>query len=334
MREKVKYDITIKSVENTTNNGVPVYIAWKRGSKPENNGETKRVVVEDNKASFEETISLDCTIFKTAKKGYLPKNLTFNLYQELIKKDSLGKITIDLTEYIGVPLGQTRTLEFKPAHRTDTPPSLVLTFTVTEEAETTDNNNNAVGGSPTRHVHDHDDGPVFLDPSEFLTEEEIQKIREALPERHYWDTWNLAYSTAKHGISMNTFHTKVKEKAPMILLVEDDKKYVFGGYVADNWQMNKKGHYGSGESFLFKVRPEFKIFKWANKNNYFMLNDKDFIALGGGGAGFGLWLDSEFDHGSSVSCDTFLNEPLASEVDFKAVMFEAWVVTPKPAVKK
>jgi len=106
---------------------------------------------------------------------------------------------------------------------------------------------------------------------------------------------------------------------------------VFGAYVTDAWQqVNKnKSHYGSGETFLFKVRPDFKVYKWAKTNDYFMLSGPDFIAVGGGGDGFGLWLDSEFLHGNSQLCETFLNEPLASTVDFRCLKLEVWGMTSK-----
>lgn len=39
---------------------------------------------------------------------------------------------------------------------------------------------------------------------------------------------------------------------------------------------------------------------------------------------FGLWLDESLYHGSSLSCDTFNNEPLTSTEDFIIHGVEAW----------
>lgn len=39
---------------------------------------------------------------------------------------------------------------------------------------------------------------------------------------------------------------------------------------------------------------------------------------------FGLWIDSEFLYGSSDYCETFMNNCLASEKDFKCTVVECW----------
>jgi len=126
---------------------------------------------------------------------------------------------------------------------------------------------------------------------------------------------------------MNTFYSRTQDKDQSILIVEDDYHHVFGAFFSEAWTTSKRFHYGSGETFLFKIRPEFKVFRWTKLNDYFMLSARDFIAVGGGEeAGYGLWLDAEFEHGSSSMCDTFANETLAHAVDFKVLRLEVWTV--------
>jgi len=138
------------------------------------------------------------------------------------------------------------------------------------------------------------------------------------------ESWSIAYSTLKHGISLNTFYSKLKNISPSILVVMDDKKGLFGAFVTEPWRVRRKETYGNGESFLFKLRPYQRVYHWSHLNTYFMLTDENFISLGSGGDGFGLWIDSDFDHGASHCCDTFLNEVLSYNVDFKALHIEVW----------
>lgn len=43
-----------------------------------------------------------------------------------------------------------------------------------------------------------------------------------------------------------------------------------------------------------------------------------------GGGGYGLWLDADFEHGSSAASDTYLNEPLSNTEQFKVLKIEVW----------
>ncbi|KAJ1954262.1 oxidation resistance protein 1, partial [Linderina pennispora] len=53
-----------------------------------------------------------------------------------------------------------------------------------------------------------------------------------------------------------------------------------------------------------------KQFKYTGDNEYFILCDPDFVAIGGGRGKFGMWFKSDFLHGYSARCPTFNNEPL------------------------
>jgi hypothetical protein len=118
--------------------------------------------------------------------------------------------------------------------------------------------------------------------------------------------------------------------------------------------------YGSGQSFLFKVstaanedvsfapmnlendgapsalrgtetpakKERIVIYKWTGANRYIQLCDghRKLVAMGGGGnkGTFGFCLEDDFAVGSSGPCETFGNEPLASEETFDVLDVEVW----------
>lgn len=170
-----------------------------------------------------------------------------------------------------------------------------------------------------------------------------------LPSRfRFVEKWYLLYGTQVHGISLNTFYSRVKDEGPSILLVKDKNNYVskhsnsalnigqiFGGFASESWRIETH-FYGSGESFLFTLEPKTAVFHWANKQNKnFLCSRRDFIAMGGGYVNafcwcwlrsnhFGLWLDSDLDKGSSSPSETFGNPCLASSEDFEISVVEVW----------
>jgi LysM repeat protein len=175
--------------------------------------------------------------------------------------------------------------------------------------------------------------PKLFGQSVILKSIDIKRIKDALPLRYQLHDWTLLYSTMRHGISLNTFYAKVFNKGPNIILIEDSKNCVFGAFVSEHWEP-RKGFYGSGESFLFTLFPEFNAYTWTGLNNYVMYSNEEQIAMGGGSGKFALWLDSEFYMGSSGYSETFMNECLASGEDFKCTVFECWgFVAPKDAKK-
>ncbi|GAM21510.1 hypothetical protein SAMD00019534_046850 [Acytostelium subglobosum LB1] len=167
--------------------------------------------------------------------------------------------------------------------------------------------------------------------SDLLTNDEMMWVQSLIPLRHTDDTLELVYSTKKHGISIRTFFSRLTNRSPCIMIIRDDLGHVFGAFTSDPWNMEKTTHYGSGETFIFKVRPESKKYAWTRINDDFMLSTKEsFISMGSGGKGVGLWIDEELLYGSTNHCETFNNEILAHSTDFKIVDIEVW----SPAVKK
>ena len=100
-------------------------------------------------------------------------------------------------------------------------------------------------------------------------------------------------------------------------------------------------YFGSGESFVFRARPSFNVYRWTRHNDHFLLVSQDCLAFGGGGH-FGLWLNESLDCGSTGPCDTYGNPALIGDSpevaqgdggtsgrsrSFKVVKVEAWGFT-------
>ena len=56
----------------------------------------------------------------------------------------------------------------------------------------------------------------------------------------------------------------------------------------------------------------------------FQMATKDSLGLGGGGAGYALWLDGNLRTGTSMPCDTYNNTCLASSSKFEVAEIELW----------
>lgn len=152
--------------------------------------------------------------------------------------------------------------------------------------------------------------------------EERKCLAHALPVTLSFSDWSIIYSTEMHGWSLQTFYRHLDQAGPSVLVVKDSAGAVFGGFASESW--HQSAHYfGTGESFLFQLRPTLRIFPWSGENDHYMLGSGDSIAFGSGGA-FGLWLDNCFETGSSGRCETYSNEPLASSPDFRVSSVEVW----------
>lgn len=163
--------------------------------------------------------------------------------------------------------------------------------------------------------------------------------------------WKRVYSLSRDGDSFQTFLANVEKWHKTLLVVRTNREDLFGAFCDDAWgglnnEMETPTYYGSGQSFLFKISKaksedvsfaphnsvqeteQIVAFKWTGANRYVQLCDpsKKLIAMGGGGvtSSFGLCLEDDFSVGSSGPCETFGNEPLASQEHFDILDLEVW----------
>jgi len=162
--------------------------------------------------------------------------------------------------------------------------------------------------------------------SYILKDDDVETIYSFLPSRSKMKDWELIFCTSTDGVSMQTFYSTAEDVAPSLLIVQDTMGHVFGAYVSESWS-RQKGFYGTGETFLFKLRPIDRrgSWGWTEKNNFFMYSNEDSVAVGGGRGIYGLWLGRQWGQGSSERCDTFFNPPLAASTPrFSIQCVEVW----------
>ncbi|CAO3594307.1 unnamed protein product [Absidia cylindrospora] len=102
--------------------------------------------------------------------------------------------------------------------------------------------------------------------------------------------WNLLYSLDQHGASIQTLYHQVTNKGPCLLAIQDDDGDIFGAFISESMKVNTS-FYGSGESFLWKIKQlmidEQQVgclehYPWSSKNSYFIYSDKTLIGFGNG----------------------------------------------------
>ncbi|KAJ3160700.1 oxidation resistance protein 1 [Geranomyces michiganensis] len=140
--------------------------------------------------------------------------------------------------------------------------------------------------------------------------------------------WKLLYSMEQHGISLNTLYQRCAPAngEPVLLAIKDSQGCVFGAFGSEAFRV-QAGYYGTGACFLWKCNPEtmeVTAYPATGKNDYLMLSEPHYIAMGGGEGHFGLWVDDQLYNGHSGPCQTFENERLSSRSEFEVEGLEVW----------
>ena len=115
--------------------------------------------------------------------------------------------------------------------------------------------------------------------------------------------WELLYSTKRHGLSMNTFFRQVAGRRDSVLVIKDSGGYVFGAFLPFEWRQSKN-YYGTGESFIFSLKPRWVQYRWSRSDSMFALTNTKGLMIGGGGAP-AIWLDGDFNQGTSGKSKTY-----------------------------
>ncbi|XP_057788357.1 uncharacterized protein LOC131005401 isoform X2 [Salvia miltiorrhiza] len=171
--------------------------------------------------------------------------------------------------------------------------------------------------------------PSFIDESLFISPDLYNFFEASLPNIVKGCQWVMLYSTAKHGISLNTLIRKSTDlPGPLLLITGDKQGAVFGGLFDRPLKVTSKRKYqGTNQSFVFTTRyGEPRLFRATGANRYFYLCLNDLIAFGGG-ASFALCLNEDLLSGTSGPCETFGNSCLAHDQEFVLKDVELWGFT-------
>jgi len=171
---------------------------------------------------------------------------------------------------------------------------------------------------------DIDSLPEILDESEILRLDEIHFLSKHLPARVLGSDWTLKYSTSSHGFSLNNVYRKFQNGvSPTLVAIQDTEGGVFGALVSHPLRFDEH-FYGTGESFLYSLRPKKEIYNWSGENQLFIQGTAESLIIGAGEGHFGIFVDSNLYKGRSQSCSTYQNEPLAPKGDFIIKTMECW----------
>lgn len=154
-------------------------------------------------------------------------------------------------------------------------------------------------------------------------------------------SWKAAYELRIQGASVLALKQALANlDIPLVLVVEDSRGFVFGGFLPGGLYLDashnedgfNESESGDGDSFVFTfgskadqrpVSDKLKVFPWTGKNRSFrLLSVRKGLGMGSGPRGFAFMLDPFLEYGSSSRSDTYDNECLASEEQFKCVNFE------------
>jgi len=160
--------------------------------------------------------------------------------------------------------------------------------------------------------------------SELLRMEEILFLSNNFPARILGADWKLTYSTSVHGFSLGNVYRKFQqERSPTLIVVMDTNDQLFGALISENIRMAEH-FYGTGESFLFSLRPKRNVYSWSGENQLFVQGTLESLVVGAGDGHFGLLIDSNIYKGRSQACETYQNQPLVKQEDFVIKTLECW----------
>ncbi|KRX06064.1 hypothetical protein PPERSA_01142 [Pseudocohnilembus persalinus] len=198
--------------------------------------------------------------------------------------------------------------------------------------------------------------PKLMDSSSIINQQQFENIVDFLPPYYQYNNWHLVFSPNKNGYSYQVFLRMCDEIGPHVIICEDMKGNIFGGFAADGWRV-VKNFYGSPECFLYsfynkedsqkkKARDskneenenedkkqknrndKIYYYPWSGNNYNIQYCDQDGFSLGVG-VRFGLYINSGFMEGSSEESTTFSTPgSLTTKTDFKLFNFEIYGVSP------
>jgi len=163
--------------------------------------------------------------------------------------------------------------------------------------------------------------------SEIILADDRRAVARHLPPRTDGHSWELYYGTGRDGYSLHHLYNRLQRyDGPCLLAIKDLTGSTFGAYLTSPPRESKSME-GTGETFVFSLRPDFAAYKWTGENEYFFKGNADSFVVGSGNGKFGIWIDADLNQGRTQTCPTFDNDPLTREGDFTIQALECWAFT-------
>ena len=122
--------------------------------------------------------------------------------------------------------------------------------------------------------------------SEIVDETSLSTLYCSIPEKVALYKPKVIFSTSTNGYNMQTFFSCVEDYEPTLLLIKTISDEVLGAFLSAPWNERRDsiGFFGTGETFVFSLLPEAKIFKWvvlqekvAKEDNYDGVNQQQHV---------------------------------------------------------
>lgn len=191
--------------------------------------------------------------------------------------------------------------------------------------------------------------------STIMTPAEMRMIVSWMPKYHHMHEFHLTYALKRDGASLEAIYSLCSHSdvSSSFIVIEDKDGYVFGGFLNERFKKSTR-FYGSGDSFVFSIRPHQEVHRWQHDpskhdNNtagrgdddgenidksdlgMFVLSDDKQIIMGGDG-GFAFCLDDELLQGYSQASGTYNNKCLSKQEFFSVLNVEVWTTRPAAVV--
>ena len=150
-----------------------------------------------------------------------------------------------------------------------------------------------------------------------LTDYEIIHLWEILPQEYKIKNGELIYQASKDGYNLSNLiglKEKYNKKTKVLFLIETQKGDKFG-FISSNLIMHTDNQYQRpSASFLFTIKPKFKLYSPIDSDEILYITTKDFI-FGNGSNGPAIQLNQDLKEGDSYSGGCFKNPCLVSDPD-------------------
>ncbi|XP_031703698.1 nuclear receptor coactivator 7 isoform X1 [Anarrhichthys ocellatus] len=121
----------------------------------------------------------------------------------------------------------------------------------------------------------------IVESSHILEASHVRELCKELPPRTVGYSWQLTYSTSRHGASLKSLYRKLSATdSPVLVVIKDALDEIFGAFLSHPLRPSET-FYGTGETFLFMLHPRFKCFRWTGENSFFIKGDLDSFVIGG-----------------------------------------------------
>jgi len=173
---------------------------------------------------------------------------------------------------------------------------------------------------------------------------QLRQIISLCPSRTHISKWKLFYSTAVHGISMNTLYANCETVAESLLVIKDTSNHIFGAFIDVEW-IAATDYRGTMDCFVFQLvdndgdddnaerkeednannenKTKAIVYRASGQKAYFIRNDMESITIGAGECP-AIYIDADLNIGRSTSCTTFNSPCLVPNTPFQITTLEIW----------